>query len=81
MNAEIVTYFDSFGLEHIPKEIRKFIENKNIITNIYRMQTHDSVMCEYCCIGFIDFSLKGKNLLEYTNLFSPNEWEKNRMGK
>ena len=36
VNAENVTYFDSFGVKHIPKEINKFIGNKNIITNIYR---------------------------------------------
>ena len=50
-----VTYFDSFGVEHIPKEIRKFIENKNIITNIYRLQAYDSILCGYFCIGSIDF--------------------------
>ena len=72
VNAENVTYFDSFGVEHIPKEIRKFIVNKNIKTNIYRMQAYYSIMCGYFCIGFIDFMLKGKSLLEYTNLFSPN---------
>ena len=77
MNAENVTYFDSFGVEHIPKEIKEFIGNKNIITNIYRIQTYDSVMCGYFCIGFIDFMLKGKSLLDYTNLFSPNDYEKN----
>ena len=32
-------------------------------------------MCGYLCIGFIDFMLKGKNLLEYTNLFFPNDYE------
>ena len=53
------TYFDSFGVEHTPKEIKKFIENKNIITNIYRIQTYDSAMCGYFYIGFIDFMLKG----------------------
>ena len=77
VNAKNVTYFDSFGVEHIPKEIRKFIRNKNIITNIYRIQAYDSIMCGYFCIGFIDFMLKGKSLLEYTNLFSPNEYKKN----
>ena len=77
MNAKIVTYFDSFGVEHIPKEIRKFIRNKNVITNIYRIQAYDSIMCGYFCIGFIDFMLKGKSLLECTNLFSPNEYKKN----
>ena len=38
MNAENVTYFDGFGVKYIPKEIRKSIGNKNIITNIYRIQ-------------------------------------------
>ena len=72
-----VTYFDSFGVEHIPKEIKKIIENKNIITNIYRIQAYDSITCEYFCIGLIDFMLKGKSLFEYINLFSPNDYEKN----
>ena len=72
MNANDIIYFDSFGVEHIPKEIKKFIGNKNIITNIYRIQAYDLIMCGYFCIGFIDFMLKGKSLLDYTNLFSPN---------
>ena len=55
VNDHNVTYFDSIGVEHIPKEIRKFIENKNIIANIYRIQACDSIMCGYLCIGFIDF--------------------------
>ena len=76
MNAENVTYFDSFGVKHIPKEIRKFIRNKNPKTDIYRIQAHDSIICGYFCIGFIDFMLKGKNLLEYAILFSPNEPKK-----
>ena len=62
MNAEDVTYFNSLGVELIPKEIRKFIGNKNIITNIYRIQAYDSVMCEYFFIVLIDFMLKGKTL-------------------
>ena len=49
----------------------------NITTNIYRIQVYDLIMCGYFCIGFIDFMLKGKSLLEYTNLFSPNEYKKN----
>ena len=77
VNAENATYFDSFGIEHIPKEIRKLIGNKNIIANIYRIQAYDSITCGYFCIGFIDFVLKGKDLLEYTNLFSHNEHKKN----
>ena len=72
-----VTYFDSFGVEHIPKEIIKFIENKNIKTNIFRIQAYDSIMCGYFCIAFIDFMFKGKSLTDYTNLFSPNDVKKN----
>ena len=75
------TYFDSFGVEHIPKEIKAFInrpsssasQNRNIKTNIFRIQAYDSILCRYFCIGFIDFMFKGKTLTEYTNLFSPNE--------
>ena len=72
-----VTYFDSFGVEHIPKEIKKFIKNKNIKTNIFRIQAYKSIMCGYFCIGFIDFILAGKTLTEYTNPFSPNNFKKN----
>ena len=67
-----VTYFDSFGVEHIPKEIKAFINNKNIKTNIFRIQAYDSIMCGYFCIGFINFMLKGNTLTEFTNLFSRN---------
>ena len=74
VNAENITYFDSFGVEHIPKEIRKFIGNKNIITNIYRIQAYDAIMYGCFFIGFIDFKLKGTSLLDYTNLFYPNEY-------
>ena len=39
-----VTYFDSLGVEHLPKEIKAFINNKNIKTNIFKIQTYDSIM-------------------------------------
>ena len=77
MNNSNVTYFDSFGVEHILKEIKAFIKNKNIKTNIFRIQAYDSVMCRYFCIGFIDFMFKGKTMTECTNLFSPNNFGKN----
>ena len=73
-----VTYFDSFGVEHIPKEIKAFIDRSlSITTNIFRIQAYDSIMCGYFCIGFIDFMLAGKILTEFTNLFSPNNFNKN----
>ena len=77
MQNNNVTYFDSFGVEHIPKEIEEFIQNKNIITNIFRTQAYDSITCGYFSIGFIDFMLAGKTLTEYTNLFSPNNFKEN----
>ena len=70
-------YFDSFSIEHIPKEINKFIGNKEIKANIFRLQAYDSIMCGYYFIEFIDYMLKGKTLLDYTNLFSPNDFKKN----
>ena len=45
--------------------------------NIYRMEAYDSIRCRYVCIGFIDFMLKDKIWLDFTNLFSPNGYEKN----
>ena len=77
VNDNTVTYFESFEFEDIPKEIEKVIGNKNIITNIYRIQACNSVMCGYFWNGFIDFMLKGKSLLVNTNLFSPNDYDKN----
>ena len=56
-----VTYFDSFGVEHIPKEIKAFAgRSLSITTNIFRIQAYDLVMCGYFCSGFINFMLKGK---------------------
>ena len=69
-----VIYFDSFGVEHILQEIKLFIGNKNIKTDIFRIQAYDSIMCGYFCIGFIDFMLAGKVLTDFTNLFSPNNF-------
>ena len=87
VNNKTATYFDSFGVEHIPKEIMKFIDNeqsssakarnKNIIRNIFRIHAYDSIMCGYFCIGFIHFMFNGNSLTDYTNFFSPNDLKKN----
>ena len=71
-----ITYFDSFGVEHVPKEIKRFIEHKNIKTNIFRIQADNSKMCGYFCIGFIDFMFAGKSLIAFTSLFSPYDFRK-----
>ena len=76
VQPKYTVYFDSFGIEHIPKEINKFINN-DIKSNIFRIQAYDSIMCGYFCIEFIHYMLKGKTLLDYTNLFSPNDFKKN----
>ena len=85
VNDNNVTYFGSFGVEHIPKEIKKFINRplssvlqyKNIIANIFRIQAYDSIMCRYFCIGFIDYMLASTKLTDYTNIFSPNNFKRN----
>ena len=58
VNNNNINYLHGFGVEHITKVIKKFMANKNIITNIYRIQAYNSIMCGYFCIGFIDFMLK-----------------------
>ena len=58
-------------------KITKFIRNKNIKINIFRVQATDSVVGGYFCIEFIDFMLAGKKLTDYTNLFSPYDFKKN----
>ena len=76
-NRNKIVYFDSFGVEHVSEEIKEFIGNKNIKTNTFRVQVNDSVMCGYFWIGFIDFTLAGKKLTHYTNLFSTHNFKKN----
>ena len=53
------------------------MEHQNIISNIFRVQANNSIMCGYFCIGFIDFMLAGKKLTDFTSLFSPDDFEKN----
>ena len=78
INNNDVTYFDSFGVEHIPKEIKTFIDlSSSIKANIFRTQQYDLIMCGYFCIGFINFMLTGKTLTDFTNLFSPNDFKRN----
>ena len=79
-NNNSIIYFDFFVVEH--KEIKAFINNnndnnKNVTTNIFRIQAYDSIMRGYFCIVFIHFMHKGKTLTEYTNLFSPNNFKTN----
>ena len=77
MDGNTVTYLTAFELNIFQKQNKKIIDNNNITTNFYRKHANHSIMCRYFRVGFIDFLLKGKSLLDYTNLFSPNEFEKN----
>ena len=70
-----VTYFDSFGVKHIPKEIKKFIGNKK--KQIF-LEAYDSITCGYFCIGYINFTLVEKTLTDFINPFSPNKFKKKR---
>ena len=72
-----VTYFDTFGVKYIQKEIKKFISNRNITKNGFRIQVHNSIIRENFCTAFIGFMLKAKSVLEYTNLVSPSEYKQN----
>ena len=48
-----------------------------ITHNIYEIEDNESVMCGFYCIAFIEYMLAGKTLLDYFNLFSPNDYTKN----
>ena len=76
-NRNEIVYFDCFGVERDPEEIKEFVSNKNIKANIFRVHTNDLGMCEYFCIGFNDFMLAGKKFTDYTSLFSPHDFKKN----
>ena len=76
VKPKYTVYFDSFGIENIPKEINKFINN-DVKSNIFRIQAYDSIMSGYFCIEFINYMLKSKTLLDYTNLFCPIDFKKN----
>ena len=73
--SEIV-YFDSFGVGHVPEDIKEFIENKNIKGNVFQVQSNNSIVCSYFSIGLIDFMLVGKKLTDFTSMFSPYDFEK-----
>ena len=70
-------YLYSFGIEYIPQEVLNKIKYKSIINNIFRIQDNESIMCGFYYIAFIEFMHAGKTVLDYTNLFYPNDYKKN----
>ena len=59
-------YFDSFGIEYVLQELLSKFKDKATTHNIFKIQDHDSIMCGFCCIAFIEYMLAGKTLLNYT---------------
>ena len=68
---------DSFGIEYIPQKVANEIKRKTITHKIYTIQSDDSIMCEFFCIAFIEYTIAGKTLSGYINFFSPNDYQKN----
>ena len=69
--------FESFGIEHIPKEIKLFIGNKKMKTNVFRIQVKNSIICRSFCIEFINNKFAGKTLIDNNGNFSPYDFKKN----
>ena len=69
-------YFDSLGVEYIPQEELSQIKDKSITNNIFSIQNNDSTMCVSPSIASIEYMIARKNLLDYTNSFSPNDYKK-----
>ena len=67
-NTNEIVYFNSFGAEHVPEEIKEFIGNKNIKANTFRVQANNSIICGYFCIELIEFMLAGRKLTDFTSL-------------
>ena len=73
----IFIFFLGGGFKYILKEVLSKIKEKSLTRNIFRIEHDDSIICVFYCIAFIEYMLTGKALLDYTNLFSPNDYEKN----
>ena len=70
-------YIDSFRICYIPQDVLSKLKDKSIINSICRIQSDDSFMYGFYCIALIKFMIAGKTLLDYTNLFSPNDDKEN----
>ena len=77
IDRNIDVYFDSFGIEYIPQEVLNKIKDKSITRNIFRIQDNESIMCGFYCTTFIECMPAGQTLIDFTNLFSPNDYKEN----
>ena len=62
-------------MEHISQEVLSKIQGQPIIRNMFRIQDNDSIMCGFYCIVFMEYIIAQKTSLDYTNLFSPNDYK------
>ena len=76
IDRNLAVFLDSVGIQYIPPEVLNKI--KSITYNIFRIQDNESIMCGFYRIAFIEYMLAGKTLLDYTNLFSPNDYRRMR---
>ena len=74
IDRNAAVYFDDFGIEYIPEKLLNKVKDKSITHNIFRIQDNESIMCEFYWIAFTEYMLAGKTLLEYTNLFSLDDY-------
>ena len=74
IDRNAAVYFDDFGIEYIPEKVLNKVKDKSITHNIFRIQDNESIMCEFYWIAFTEYMLAGKTLLEYTNLFSLDDY-------
>ena len=77
IDSNTALYFDSCGIEYIPQEVLNKIRDKSVTHNILRIQDNESITGGFYFITFIEHMLAGKTLLDYTNLFSLNDYKKN----
>ena len=66
-------YFYSLGIEYIPQKTLHEIKDKLITHNLFKTQDNESIMCWFYCIAFSECLDAGKNLLDYTEFFFPND--------
>ena len=64
INRNTAVYFDYFGIEYTPQEALIKIKDKSITHTIFRIQDHDSIMCGFYCMAFIEYMLARKTLLD-----------------
>ena len=67
----------TFNIEYIQQEISNKIKEKSITQNVCRIQDNKSILCGFYCMTFIEYMLAGRTLLDYTNLFFPNDYKRN----